>query len=72
MNKCVLRRALKLLMAGIWRTERGSLFQVDGPATEKEREPIVMSCVLGMRKESVSDDERRERDGVYRWSWLQT
>ena len=66
MNKCVLRCALKVLMAGIWRTERGSLFQVDGPATEKEREPIVMSCVLEMRKKSVPDDERREQDEVHR------
>ena len=57
-------------MMGIWRTERGKLFQVVGPATEKEREPIVC-FVLGMRSESVSDEERRERDGVYKCKWSQ-
>ena len=66
MNKCVFRCLLKVLMVGIWRTERGILFQVVGAATEKERGPIVVFFVLGMRSESVSDDERRERDGVYK------
>ena len=71
MNKCVFRCLLKVLMVGIWRTERGILFQVVGAATEKERGPIVVCFVLGMRSESVSDEERRERDGVYKWRWSQ-
>ena len=70
-EKMCFRCLLKALIEGIWRTERGKLFQVVGPATEKEREPIVVCFVLGMRSESVSDEERRERDGVYRWRWSQ-
>ena len=69
MNRCVLRCFLKVSVTGIWRTERGRLFQVVGPATEKEREPVIVCFVLGMRNKCVSDEERRERDGVYRWSW---
>ena len=67
-KKCVFMCFLKVLVVEIWRTERGSLFQDIGPATEKERAPIVVCLTLGMRSESVSDEERRERDGVYRWS----
>ena len=62
---------MKVSVTGIWRTERGRLFQVVGPATEKEREPVVVSFVLGMWNECMSDEERRQRDGVYRWSWSQ-
>ena len=55
-----------MLVSVVLRTERGMLFQAFGPATEKEREPIVVCYVLGMRSESVSDEDRRVRDGAYR------
>ena len=42
----------------------GSLVQVDGPKTEKAREPAVESMVRGIWRLIVSEAERRVREGV--------
>ena len=55
---------LKVLKEGVSRREIGRLFQVVGPETEKDREPNEDNLVRGMRRRRVSEDERREREGV--------
>ena len=44
----------------------GRSFHVDGPETEKVREPTVENLVLGIWKLRVSEAERRLREGVGR------
>ena len=39
-------------------------FHVDGPKTEKAREPTVESLVRGIWRLRVSEAERRVREGV--------
>ena len=56
---------------GFERRERGSMFQVDGPWTEKEREPKELSLERGVQRQRGSEAERRERAGVYSWSELE-
>ena len=41
--------------------DRGTLFQAEGPKTEKEREPTVKSFDLGIIRLKASDVERRVR-----------
>ena len=57
---------LKAGREGAERIEEGSLFQNEGPATEKARDSIEDRRSLGgiVRREG-SELERRERDGVY-------
>ena len=40
------------------------IFHVDGPKTEKAREPTVESLVRGIWRLTVSEAERRVREGV--------
>ena len=49
---------------GFCRRGRGMLFHVDGPKTEKAREPAVESLVRGIWRLRVSEAERRVREGV--------
>ena len=49
---------------GFWRRGRGRSFHVDGPKTEKAREPTVESLVRGIWSLRVSEAERRVREGV--------
>ena len=49
---------------GICRRDWGSLFQAEGPAAEKEREPAVESLVRGILRRRVSEEERSVRDGT--------
>ena len=49
---------------GFCRRGRGRSFHVDGPKTEKAREPTVESLVRGMWRLRVSEAERRVREGV--------
>ena len=42
----------------------GRSFHVDGPKTEKAREPTVERLVLGIWRLRVSEAERRVREGV--------
>ena len=46
------------------RRGRGRSFHVDGPKTEKAREPTVESLVRGIWRLRVSETERRVREGV--------
>ena len=46
------------------RRRRGRSFHVDGPTTEKAREPTVERLVLGIWRLRVSESERRVREGV--------
>ena len=46
------------------RRGRGRSFHVDGPKTEKAREPTVESLVRGIWRLRVSEAERRVREGV--------
>ena len=44
--------------------ERGRSFHVDGPKTEKAREPTVEGLVRGIWRRRVSEVERRVPEGV--------
>ena len=46
------------------RRGRGRSFHVDGPKTEKAREPTVERLVRGIWRLRVSEAERRVREGV--------
>ena len=64
-NKWVLRAVLKEEKVGSWRTNRGREFQECGPEQEKPRRPKVLSLVRGVHKMRGSEEERRERGGLY-------
>ena len=51
----------------VWacRTEKGKLFQMEGPAKEKAHCPWNFLCLFGIWKMRVSAMERRVRDGLY-------
>ena len=49
---------------GFCQRGRGRSFHVDGPKTEKAREPTVESLVRGIWRLRVSEAERRVREGV--------
>ena len=49
---------------GFCRRGRGMPFHVDGPKTEKAREPAVEILVRGIWRLRVSEEERRVREGV--------
>ena len=49
---------------GFCRRGKGRSFHVDGPKTEKAREPTVESLVRGIWRLRVSKAERRVREGV--------
>ena len=49
-NRWDFRDVLKPEKVDCWRTERGSLFQVSGPETEKARGPKVLSLVHGVQR----------------------
>ena len=49
---------------GFCRRGRGRSFHVDGPKTEKAREPTVDSLERGIWRLTVSEAERRVREGV--------
>ena len=60
----VFRLDLNESREGFWRRGRGSSFHVDGPKTEKAREPTVESLVPKIWKLRESEAERRVREGV--------
>ena len=60
----VFRLDLNESREGFCRRVRGRSFHVDGPKTEKAREPIVESLVRGIWRLRVSEAERRVREGV--------
>ena len=49
---------------GFCRRGRGRSFDVDGPKTEKAREPTAESLVRGIWRLRVSETERRVRESV--------
>ena len=49
---------------GFCRRGRGRSFHVDGPKTEKAREPTEESLVRGIWRLRVSEAERRVLEGV--------
>ena len=49
---------------GFCRRGRGRAFHVDGPKTEKAREPAAERLVRGNWRLRVSEAERRVREGV--------
>ena len=49
---------------GSCRRGRGRSFHVDGPKTEKAREPTVESLVRGIWRLRVSEAKRAVREGV--------
>ena len=55
-KRCVFKFDLKEVSVGICRRDWGSLFQAEGPAAEKEREPAVESLVRGILRRRVSED----------------
>ena len=56
---------LKAAREGAERIEEGSLFQKEGPATEKARDSIEDRRGLGgIVRRDGSELERRERDGI--------
>ena len=60
----VFRLDLNESREGFCRRKRGSSFHVDGPKTEKAREPTVEGLVRGIWRLRVSEAERRVREGV--------
>ena len=44
------------------RRDRGSLFQAEGPKTEKEQVPTIESLVRGILRRKASNVERRVHD----------
>ena len=60
----VFRLHLNESREGSCRRGRGRSFHVDGPKTEKGREPTVESQVRGIWRLRVSEAERRVREGV--------
>ena len=46
------------------RRGRGRSFHVDGPKTEKAREPTAEILVRGIWRMRISEAERRVREGV--------
>ena len=60
----VFRLDLNESREGFCRRGRGRAFHVDGPKTEKAREPTVLSLVQGIWRLRVSETERRVREGV--------
>ena len=60
----VFRLDLNESREGFCRRGRGRTFHVEGPKTEKAREPTVESLVRGIWRLRVSEAERRVRDGV--------
>ena len=63
-EKKVLRLNLNESRDGFCRGGRGRSFHVDGPKTEKAREPTLESLVRGIWRLRVSEAERRVREGV--------
>ena len=63
-EKKVFRIDLNESREGFCRRGRGRSFPVDGPKTEKAREPTVESLVRGIWRLRVSEAERRVREGV--------
>ena len=51
-------------MESFCRRGRGRSFHVEGPKTEKAREPTVESLEQGIRRPRASEAERRVREGV--------
>ena len=60
----VFRLDLNESREGLCRRGRGRSFHVDGPKTEKAREPAVESLVRGIWRLRVSIVERRVWEGV--------
>ena len=60
----VFRLDLKESREFFCRRGRGRSFHVDGPKTEKAREPTAESLVRGIWRLRVSEAERRVREGV--------
>ena len=60
----VFRLGMNESREGFCRRGRGRSFHVDGPKTEKAREPTVESLVPGIWRLRVSEAERRVRHGV--------
>ena len=60
----VFRLDLNESREGFCRRGRGRLFHVDGPKTEKVREPTVQSLVRKIWRLRVSEAERRVWEGV--------
>ena len=58
-KRTVLRFDLKESREGFCGRGRGRSFPVEGPETEKAREPTVESWVRGIRRLRVSEAERR-------------
>ena len=58
----VFRLDLSESREGLCRRGRGRSFHVDGPKTEKVREPTVKSLVRGIWRLRVSEPERRIRE----------
>ena len=63
-KRSVFRLDLNESREGFCRRGRGRSFYVDGPKTEKAREPTVESLVRGIWRLRVSETERRVREGV--------
>ena len=63
-KRSVFRLHLKESREGFCRRGRGRSFHVEGPKTEKAREPTVESLVQGIWRLRVSETERRVREGV--------
>ena len=63
-KRSVFRLHLNESREGFCRRERGRSFHVDGPKTEKAREPAVENLVRGIWRLRVSVVERRVREGV--------
>ena len=60
----VLRFDLNESREGFCRRGRGRSFHVDGPKTEKAREPAVESLVRRIWRLRVSEAERKVQEGV--------
>ena len=63
-GKKVFRIDLNESREGFCRRGRGRSFHVDGPKTEKARDPTMESLVRGICRLRVSEAERRVREGV--------
>ena len=60
----VFRLDMKESRKGFCRRGRGRSFHVDGPKTEKAREPTVENLVREIWRLRVSEVERRVHEGV--------
>ena len=59
----VLRLRLKESRDSDWQRDRGRVFQTEGAAKEKTREPTVVRLIRGILRRSGSRAERRVREG---------